>query len=181
LQKLTLWLLGQSARHLAANQGRHDEDGGGEEFHLGEHMAVADIAARRYMPSRTELVADINGTALWEEPTEMRRESPLVSVNTAVLKMGLPPEKNTLEGMTSYSNRKKVFIPCRCFYSRAPMLAKFFFLLNSQVHALLVSTNSQGPSEEELKKAQERELKNKADDGRKGKSVFSRQGAKQRR
>mmetsp|Transcript_91850 Transcript_91850/g.183028 ORF Transcript_91850/g.183028 Transcript_91850/m.183028 type:complete len:533 (-) Transcript_91850:75-1673(-) len=138
-QKLTLWLSGQSTRHLATHT-KHDDGEDEGRPHGGKYMAVADIASRRYMPSPTELVAESNGAALWEPPTEMPCEKALCFMNTAVLKMGLPPEKNTAESIAAYSQRKK------------------------------------GPSEDELKKAQAKELKSKADGGRKGISVFGGKG-----
>ena len=87
-QKLKLWLQGQSAKHLATAVAAGESDGGNENTR-GRYKAVAHMASRRYMPSATEVVADYNGYGEDEPAQELPRESPLLHINTGVLKMGL--------------------------------------------------------------------------------------------
>ena len=87
-QKLTLWLQGQSAKHLtpAAAAAAAAAGGGGSKV---RYVASAQLASRRYMPSASEVVADYTGYGLEEPASELPRPSPLVRVNAAVLKLGL--------------------------------------------------------------------------------------------
>ena len=88
LSRLALWLSGQSARHLNAQSGNVAEERG-EASGKQRYRAEANLPSRRYMPSATQVVADYNGTADWDSPSALPRESPVIRVNKAVIKMGL--------------------------------------------------------------------------------------------
>lgn len=92
--KLTLWLSGQSAKRTgdASGTGNVAEASG-----RARYLSMARVESRRYMPSATELVAESNGAAEWDLPRELPRESPVVHVNTAVIKMGLGERKTEAE------------------------------------------------------------------------------------
>jgi hypothetical protein len=87
-QKLKLWLQGQSAKHLATAVAAGGDDAGDSGTRV-RYKAVARMASSRYMPSATEVVADYNGYGEDEPAQELPRESPLLHINTTVLKMGL--------------------------------------------------------------------------------------------
>ena len=57
------------------------------------HRAIADVITGRYMPSSSHLVAETNGTSERDPPTCRPRISPVLQVNTAVLKLGLGDKK----------------------------------------------------------------------------------------
>ena len=87
-QKLGLWLEGRSARHLTKVVEATDKVMP-PVVDKPRTNGVAQVASRRFMPSPLHLAGDRNGVADWDPPSSLPRESPLLEVNTAVLKMGL--------------------------------------------------------------------------------------------